>query len=289
MSLFCVFTPTYNRAYTLERLYDSLVNQTCKDFTWLIVDDGSTDNTPQLVQSFIGRNEMRISYIRTENRGKSRALNTGITLCSDELFFCVDSDDWLTPDALEILKDRWDIVKDDKSIGGMLALRGIDSEHPIGTGIPHGLTRDNVWSLYFQHGFHGDAAHIYRTEVFRRYPSEVAPGEKFISEGWTVYQIAEKYDVSLINRIIYIGGYLSDGYTSNVRKLTKDNPIGYYRFKLLCLRMPSSFLLKQMNTILFMTGHKLAHNSFGIEKAPNKFMAFIGVIPAWILVKTVYR
>lgn len=289
MALFCIFTPTYNRAYTLERLYNSLLAQTYKDFTWLIVDDGSTDNTASVVESFISQNRLSIRYIKTENQGKSRALNLGIENCTDELFFCVDSDDWLTPDALEVLQARWALVKKDSTICGMLALRGIDEDTPIGSRIPNGMLRSNVWNLYFNYGFKGDAAHVYRSDIFRQYPAEVAESEKFISEGWTVYQIAEHYDVSLIDQILYIGGYLPDGYSANVRNLTKSNPIGYYRFKLLCLRMPCSLVLKQINTILYMVGHNLAHGTFGVNHAPYKLLAILGVIPAWILLKTIYR
>lgn len=109
--LLTIFTSTYNRAYILESLYKSLKNQTIKDFKWLIVDDGSTDNTQELVKNWISQEtSFEIIYIKQENGGKQRAHNKAVEISDTELFFCVDSDDQLVETAVEKIKERWNII-----------------------------------------------------------------------------------------------------------------------------------------------------------------------------------
>ena len=99
-----VFTPTYNRGYTLKKLYNSLKKQSDNDFEWLIIDDGSTDDTKSLVKDFIKENKVNIRYMYKKNEGKYKAINTAIDLAKGELFFIVDSDDWITEDSIETIK-----------------------------------------------------------------------------------------------------------------------------------------------------------------------------------------
>lgn len=289
MALFCVFTPTYNRAYTLPRLYESLKRQTFTDFVWVVTDDGSTDNTDELLQGFMREGMIEIRYNHCENGGKTRAVVTAAKESSEELFMCVDSDDWLTDDALEIFHRKWETIKDDQTIAGMIALRGLSAENTIGTRMPSGITRTNAWDLYHKYHFKGDCIHVYRTEVFNKYPAPVAEGEKFLSEGWTINHIAREYDIELIDNIVYIGDYLPDGLSRNVRKLTKSNPIGYYRSKAFDYEMSHSLYLKIYNSILYMVGCMLAKKQGAIRDAPNSFLAALSIPAAWLLIKTVYK
>ena len=105
--LLTIFTPTYNRAYSLERLYKSLVTQSLKDFEWLVVDDGSTDNTEELINKFVSDNKVKICYFKQENGGKHRAINRGAAMAQGDYFLIVDSDDYLTSDAVESIKREW--------------------------------------------------------------------------------------------------------------------------------------------------------------------------------------
>ena len=104
--LLTVCTPTYNRAHTLPRLYESLVRQTSQDFEWLVVDDGSTDNTRELVDGWVAEGRIRIRYVYKENGGKPSAHNLGVRMAAGELFFCVDSDDYLTDNAVEVIRNN---------------------------------------------------------------------------------------------------------------------------------------------------------------------------------------
>lgn len=147
MATVCVFTPTFNRAYILPKLYESLVAQTSRDFSWLIVDDGSTDNTAELVHGWQAEGLVPITYIYQENGGKQRATNTGMSHCTDELFFVVDSDDHLVPSAVEQIVDVWQGARSDVTLAGIVALRGTDEDTPLGTHMPTGVTRVKMWDL----------------------------------------------------------------------------------------------------------------------------------------------
>lgn len=288
MYQFCVFTPTYNRAYTLERLFKSLKRQTYQNFEWVVLDDGSTDGTNGMVFRFIADGSIPITYLRTENRGKTRAVNQGIELCRDELFICVDSDDWLDDRALQVFHEKWEGVKCDSSIAGMIALHGNPDGSPVGGRMPRGVARTNAWDLYNKYHFKGDAIHVYRSEIFRSYPAPVADGEKFLSEGYAIHEIAKKYDVALIDEVLHLGEYLPDGYTNNVRKLTKDNPKGYMLVKKQSIEMSQSILQKGYNTILYEVGCLLAGES-PIAGAPSKALAVVCLPFAFLLRCTVYH
>jgi glycosyltransferase involved in cell wall biosynthesis len=152
MATVCVFTPTYNRAYVLPKLYKSLVSQTSHDFSWLVVDDGSTDNTAELVHGWQAEGLVPITFIRQENGGKQRATNTGMEHCKDELFFVVDSDDYLVPTAIEQVVEVWQGARNDATLAGIVALRGSDEETPLGTHMPAGVSRVKMWDLL--HKYH---------------------------------------------------------------------------------------------------------------------------------------
>lgn len=289
MALFCVFTPAYNRAYTLTRLYESLKRQAFTDFVWVITNDGSTDGTDEVVQGFINEGILDIRYNRCENGGKTRAVAAAAEASHEELFICIDSDDWFTDNALSILNSTWQRVKSDQSIAGMIALHGLSAEQTVGTHMPSGVTRTNAWDLYYKYHFKGDCVHIYRTEIFKQYPAPVAEGEKYLSEAWTFNHIAQLYDVVLIDEIVHIGEYLPDGLSRNVRQLTKDNPISYSRSKAFDYEMSHTLYQKMYSSILYMVGCILAKKKHAIKDAPNSFLAVLSVPVAWILLKTVFK
>lgn len=226
-----VFTPTYNRAYILNRCYESLKRQTNKLFIWLIIDDGSTDDTEDLVNKWISEGLIEIKYYKQNNGGKQRAHNKGVELCNSELFICMDSDDFLVDNAIERFISTWDSIDDKKIISGIVALKGINKGMPIGTSMPQELKLAPLNDLYEKYGFKGDTALLFRTDILKRFPFFVAEGEKFIGEGYVYLQIDQLYNLFILNEIVYICEYLPDGYSSDVRKLTKDNPKSYMVLK----------------------------------------------------------
>lgn len=285
-----IFTPTYNRAYIIGKLYESLLAQTSDDFKWMVVDDGSTDDTRSVIEGFVAEGKIDITYIYQENGGKQRAHNTGVEACDTELFFCVDSDDTLVPTAVEDVLDLWRRRGNEPGIAGIIAMRGRSETEPMNTWFPEGLETTTMWDLYYKLHHKGDTALIYRTDILREYPYEVAPGEKFIGETYVYHKIDQHYKLAVLPKIIWICEYLPDGYTTHVRKITRENPVSYMRLKRDYIDYADTFLLKLEETALYLVGAYFA-GCFGraYRELPNRFISTLAVPVAFLLVKTVYR
>lgn len=222
-----VFTPTYNRAYTLERLYKSLMNQTCYDFEWLIVDDGSTDGTSALIDSFQNNQLFDVRYYRQENSGKHVAINNGVDLAEGELFFIVDSDDYLTDDAIEKIISWSSTLPSDDDYAGISGNRGYSVNELIGTTFS-GEYIDATALEREKYSITGDKAEVFFTHVLRKYKFPVFENEKFMTENVVWYAIAaDGYKIRWFNEIIYITEYLPDGLTHKYNKLLATNPKGF--------------------------------------------------------------
>ena len=222
-----VFTPTYNRAYTLERLYKSLLNQTCYDFEWLIVDDGSTDGTSALIDSFQNNQLFDVRYYRQENSGKHVAINNGVDLAEGELFFIVDSDDYLTDDAIEKIISWSSTLPSDDDYAGISGNRGYSVNELIGTTFS-GEYIDATALEREKYSITGDKAEVFFTHVLRKYKFPVFENEKFMTENVVWYAIAaDRYKIRWFNEIIYITEYLPDGLTHKYNKLLATNPKGF--------------------------------------------------------------
>lgn len=290
MKTLTVFTPSYNRAYTLPRLYKSLCEQTCSDFCWLVVDDGSTDNTKELIDSYIDEGLVQIKYLMQENGGKQRAHNTGVGVCDTELFFCLDSDDRLRPESVEIILDTWKRYSGNAKVAGIIGVCGISDSEPLGSWFPKGIELSTMWDMYYKYGVKGDTAHIYRTDVLRQFPFYVEPDEKFVSETTVYHQIDQHYVLAVIPEIISICEYMGDGYTKNARRVTRNNPKGYMRLKRLKFEMSTSPLLKLENMTLYLVGACLAHSvPDAVKSSPNRWLAVLCLLPALILSKTEFQ
>jgi glycosyltransferase involved in cell wall biosynthesis len=114
-----IFTPTHNRATLLPRLYESLKKQTDKNFEWLIIDDGSNDDTPQVVSRFTAENAIEIRYYFQKNHGKHTAINNGVSKTENPAFFIVDSDDMLSENAVAVIREKFEKIKDNDEIAGI--------------------------------------------------------------------------------------------------------------------------------------------------------------------------
>ncbi|ULM95688.1 glycosyltransferase family 2 protein [Peribacillus frigoritolerans] len=220
-----IITPTYNRAYLLDRLYKSLLNQTNKKFLWLIIDDGSNDNTKQLVGKFISDDVLSIKYIYKENGGKHTALNLGISEIHSLLTFIVDSDDYLTEDAIEKIMVEWDKIKH-LNLCGLSFLKGYSETNVVGKKYPKDYMVDNYIDIRINKKIHGDKAEVWVTKLLKETPFPEFEGEKFIGESVVWSKIANDYDMLFINRIIYICEYMEDGLTKAGRKLRINCPLG---------------------------------------------------------------
>lgn len=236
-----VFTPTYNRAYILGDLYHSLQRQTCMDFEWLIVDDGSADDTKALVASWQGvENPFPIRYVYQENGGKCRAINRGLKEADGRLFFTVDSDDYLTDDAIEKVI-RWDgELPKDGHFCGYVGNRGITPTQTPNRLFPGGYLDGTALDRYDQ--VDGERAFVFYTEIHRKYLYPEFPGEKFLTEAVTWDLMAhDGYKMRFYNDIIWIWEYKDDGLTKAGYKVFLDNPQGtalFFREKAVFFRYP---------------------------------------------------
>lgn len=221
-----VFTPTYNRAYILGDLYHSLQRQTCMDFEWLIVDDGSADDTKALVASWQGEeNPFPIRYVYQENGGKCRAINRGLKEADGRLFFTVDSDDYLTDDAIEKVI-RWDSeLPADGHFCGYVGNRGITPTQTPNRLFPGGYLDGTALDRYDQ--VDGERAFVFYTEIHRKYLYPEFPGEKFLTEAVTWDLMAhDGYKMRFYNDIIWIWEYKDDGLTRAGYRVFLENPQG---------------------------------------------------------------
>lgn len=208
----------------IEKLYDSLCLQTCKDFEWIVVDDGSVDNTEELIQNFIQENKIHIVYYKQKNQGKHIAINKGVELAKGELFFIVDSDDILPKDSLEIVIEKYQSIKDDETIAGLAGRRGYISGGYIGTNKTYDDMIMTSIDFRFKKKILGDMAEVYKTKVIRQYPFPQFEGEKFCPEALVWKRIDQQYKILWFSNIIYKGEYITDGLTANSFKVRKNSP-----------------------------------------------------------------
>mgnify|MGYP001316323078 CR=1 FL=1 len=224
-----VFTPTYNRAYIIENAFRSLLRQTVKDFEWIVVDDGSTDNTEDLFSKWIDSdNGFPIIYKKVPNGGKMRAVNNGLSLARGELFLNLDSDDYLTDNAIErILKWEATIQNRKDRFAGVAGLRCHFDGSIIGTTFKGEYVDVSVIERE-KHGITGDRVEVFYTELFRRHPFPEFDGEKFISEGVNWMEICNdgKRVLRWFNEPVYLCEYREDGYSANSFELSARNPKG---------------------------------------------------------------
>lgn len=219
-----IFTPTYNRAYIIDKLYLSLCNQTCSDFEWLIVDDGSTDNTEDLISKYIAENKIKIRYRKQANGGKHRAINYGLNLAKGELFFIVDSDDHLSEDAVEWITKTAEPIRDDENFAGLSGIRVTPSGEKIGGGLDFGIIDSDAINIRLKHHISGDLAEVYKTKILRQYPFPTFDKEKFCPEALVWNRIAQKYSLRYCHKGIYICEYLPDGLTAKITNLRRKSP-----------------------------------------------------------------
>ena len=265
-----VFTPTYNRAYLLENLYNSLCSQSHNDFEWLIVDDGSTDNTKDLVNKWIDENIINIRYYKQENGGKHRAINRGVSEARGELFFIVDSDDSLLKNSLEIIENMFAPIRTNLEFAGIAGLKGLPNGKPVG----NYLKSDVVdWYMY-ERRYKYDMSEVYRTEVMRNYPFPDFPGEKFCPESLIWNRIGIKYKVRYFNQIIYKCDYLDDGLTKH-SLINRRNSPSY--ITLLCKEELSGvfFIKKRIKAAIYYWRFWLAKNNNEFERLPLFAYIFI--------------
>jgi glycosyltransferase involved in cell wall biosynthesis len=225
-----IFTPTYNRAHLLERLYRSIQRQTFRDFEWLIVDDGSKDNTEDIVSVFLKENNtFPIRYYKKENGGKSRAVNFGLDLAEGELFFIMDSDDYLTDDALEKIVYWESTIENKSAYCGVAGNRGTTETETPNVPLPGSFLDCSVLEKYAGNtALLGEHAEALYTDVFRKFKYPEFEGEKYMTPCVAFDRMAAAgYITRYFQDIIWVCNYLDDGLTLHADTIYVRNPRGY--------------------------------------------------------------
>ena len=220
-----IITPVYNRANMLSQCFDSLQNQTLKDFEWIIIDDGSNDNLEDVVQEFLPR--FPICFIKKNNGGKHTALNASHEYIHGRYVCILDSDDYLVDTAVERMIKAWGLYESRDDIGIVTFLKGASAEEPSCMAHKEDEGKPVDIMRYHRVCIHSaDACEVIRSELFKKYPFPVFEGENFLSEGALWNRVSFTHKCVYINQVIYIANYLEGGLTKSGRRLRVHNPRG---------------------------------------------------------------
>ncbi|NQX66776.1 glycosyltransferase [Paenibacillus alba] len=289
MKKLTVFTPTYNRAYCLVHCYESLKRQTSKDFIWLIIDDGSTDNTHELVASWQAENEILIRYHHQENQGMHGAHNTAYQLINTELNVCIDSDDYMPDNAVEQINTFWEKHGHDR-VSGIIGLDAFTDGRIIGSRMPEELASSTLFELYSKHRVTGDKKLVYRTELTRSYPYPIFENEKYVGLAYKYYKLDQQYEMLLMNEVLCCVEYLPDGSSMNMFKQYRKNPKGFAFYRKELMKLPyASLLFKFRQSIHYVSSSMTSGNRRFMKETPAKVLTFLaiplGIVLYWYMIR----
>jgi len=277
-----VFTPTFNRGYCLHQVYESLCRQTSNDFLWLIIDDGSTDNTKEIVNSWVKEDKVDIKYVYQENLGMHGGYNTAYAVIDTELNVCIDSDDFMTDDAVEKIISFWKKNKDER-YAGIVGLDALQNGEILGKKFPKDLKSSTLEDLYYKHKVPGDKKLVYRTEVVKKYPKyPIFKEEKFVPLGSLYLQIDKKYELLCFNEVLCIVEYLEDGSTKNIFKQYCRHPKGFRYSRLIEYKF-SNFFKVRFKALIHYVSSSIMLKDFNFFKKELPFFLTLLAIPFGIL------
>ena len=277
MPILTVFTPAYNRAHTLSRTYESLIKQECKDFIWLIIDDGSSDNTAELVKEWQKKeNGFEIRYIYKENGGMHTAHNVAYENIDTELNVCIDSDDCLAEHAVEKILQKWKHVKD-KGYAGIIGLDADFSGNLIGKGFPEGL-QETTLAGYYASGGAGDKKLVYRTDVINQYPQyPVFEGEKYVALAYKYRLIDQDYKLAVLDEVLCDVEYQADGASMNMFNQYVRNPKGFAFWRKVCMQYPESKKRIFMECVHYASSSIIGKNKHFVKESPKKMLTVLAI------------
>lgn len=284
-----VFTPTYNRSYSLPRCYESLKQQTNKDFIWLIIDDGSSDNTKELVDSWIKENYISIKYIYQENQGMHGAHNTAYENIDTELNVCIDSDDYMPDDAVEKILAFWEENKSPE-LAGIIGLDAYESKEVIGDKFPNNLDRTTLFEINNKMKIKGDKKLVYRSEITKKYPYPLFKGEKYVGLAYKYYKIDEKYKLKPLNEVLCIVEYMEDGSSRNMLRQYRRNPRGFAFYRIENMKNRNrSFVFKLKENIHYVSSSLISKNKNFIKESPCKLLTILSMPVGYVLYRYIIK
>lgn len=279
MPLLTVFTPTYNRAHTLKRTYDSLCRQTNQDFVWIVVDDGSTDDTKSLVESWKAENKLRdIRYYYKENGGLHTGYNKAIEMADTELMVSLDSDDYMPENAVELIEKKWK-ADGSEEYGGIVGLDYNTDGSVLGSEWPETKTINLCDVMTGKIKIVGDKKNVVRTDLYKKYaPMPSFKGEKNFNPHYMALQISFDYDFLVLNENLCYVEYQSDGMTANQWKQYYNSPNSFLETRKLYMRLPGATLgFKFKQSIHYISSCIFARKKHWIKNSPCKVITFFAI------------
>lgn len=282
MKTLTIFTPAYNRAHTLDRTYESLLRQNCNDFVWLIIDDGSKDNTRELVESWMKENRIEIRYIYQENQGMHGAHNTAYRNIDTELNTCIDSDDYMPDNAVEIIVNFWKEYGSEK-YAGIIGLDSTENGGIIGTSFPEDM-KETTLNGFYAKGGRGDKKLVYRTDIIKQYPEyPIFEGEKYVGLAYKYMLIDQDYQLLTINKPLVIVEYQQDGSSVNMYRQYWNNPNGFAFFRKTEMVTTKSFSRKFIVCVHYVSSSFIAKNKRFIKESPEKMLTALAIPLGYML------
>lgn len=290
MKTLTVFTPTFNRAYCLHQVYDSLCMQTVQDFEWLVIDDGSTDRTQELVTTWIAENRITIKYCYKENGGMHTGHNKAYEIIETPFNVCIDSDDYMPPNAVAIILEQLQGL--DNSFSGIIGLDADQKGNVIGTPIPESLSRCKLNELYSKHGVQGDKKMVYRTALMKKCPPYPEyKGEKFVPLDYKCLLLDQEYDLKPVNQVLCVVEYQLDGSSLNIFKQYRKNPRGFAFSRLSRIEFGSTFKERFKNAIHLVSSALFARDLSLLAQSRDHLLVFFAIpfgvlLHCYVLLKT---
>lgn len=286
-----VFTPTYNRAELLSRCFESMKNQTQKEFIWMIIDDGSTDHTSQLVHEWMEQPlDFEVQYYYKENGGLHTAYNEAITRIQTELCVCIDSDDWMPKDAVEKILAFWQNHGSDE-VAGIVGLDFYPNDTIVGDPLPEQKTVNLIDLLTGKYPIHnGDRTNVVRTTLYKKYaPMRVYPGEKNFNPHYMHLQISQEFDFLVLNENLRYVEYQSDGMSNSILKQYRNSPNSFAEIRKLYLSFPNTSLKFRIRHMIHLISSCILAGSVyrNIKELPCKGLFLLlypfGLVLSWYI------
>ena len=294
--LFTVCTPTFNRAALLQRAYESLAQQTLQDFEWLVVDDGSTDNTSDVVRELSNQGRVRMRYFAKPNGGKHTALNLAVREAKGDLFTVIDSDDWFTLRALERMKHHWEQVPvaERPRLKGVCGLFAYQDGKTVGDRFPSDIMQADDLDLLLRYQVEGDKIGFTRTEVMREFPfpeelkNQIKHSMIYVTESLVWHRIGRKYPTRFVNEVFAIKEYQHGGITDRGRTIHVENSkatLTYIHEILNCGRkIPVKLAIKNYANYIRYSLHEKLGLREQMMKVPAKHW-FVTCLPIGLLLR----
>lgn len=284
MKTLTIFTPAYNRAHTIGRTYESLCRQTCKDFEWLIVDDGSSDNTRALVEGWMKENKIPIRYIYQQNQGMHGAHNTAYRNIETELNTCIDSDDYMPDDAVEKIITFWKRNGSNR-YAGLIGLDRTEDGKIIGTKFPENMNSTTLYGFYARGG-KGDKKLVYRTEVIRQYPEyPLFEGERYVGLIYKYLLVDQDYELLVLNEPLVTVEYQEDGSSRNIYKQYWNNPKGFSFLRKVEMKFIPNWKRKFVSCIHYVSSSLRCGNRCFIKESPLPILTILAIPLGYALYK----